>query len=349
MRRAAARALALVALLGAAPSSAMDLSGGPMPIAVTDEGVELGTTYSVVVIAASSANRSRAQADLADVRVLVQSLAHDLSEWRTDSEISRVNREAAAGPVTVAPTFIQLLRGSLHVAAVTHGAFDVTWKPLGILWEEAAKANAMPDSSAVAAARSHVGSAKLEIGGTSVRFLDPAMQIGLGGVATGWIVDAAYHALRDRGYRDVNVNIGGDLRVSGRDETGAPWRILIADPFAPDRAAAILEIEEASVTTSGNSIRKLEVAGTAVGHIIDPRTGYPPPWDGAVTVIARDCAMADALATGCFVLGPDAGLALADSLAGVEAVFVTRDSVRSSFRGAPSSGSLRVVRSVDPR
>jgi thiamine biosynthesis lipoprotein len=318
---------------------------GSVRIAIADDGIELGTSYDVVVIVTDSASRSRAEADLAEARLLVRGLERQFSEWIEESEVSVVNREAGAREVPVSPDLWRLLVGSMQVTQLTQGAFDITWKPLGRVWEEAARTGAPPDSSTLAEVRSHVGSHLLELTGSTVRFRDPHVAIGVAGVAKGWIVDAVFHFLWSRGYHDLNVNIGGDLRAAGRDETGSSWTFLIADPFGPSRAAAVLAVDDFSMATSGDVLRGYEIGGVHHGHILDPHTGFPPAWSGSVTVLARDCAMADALATGCFVLGPERALALADSLDGVDIVVVTRDTVLSSVRALGSRrGDAPVVK-----
>jgi thiamine biosynthesis lipoprotein len=304
---------------------------------VTDGGSELGTSYDVVVLA-PAAHRDRAVADLASGRALVGALEARLSEWRPDSEVSRINRLAASGPVALEPDLRQLLAGALHVWTVTDGAFDITWRPLGDLWRDAMVADQPPAPAALAEVLAAVGSAHVTLDARGIAFDHPRTQIGVAGVAKGWIIDALWRHLVDRGWAHVIVNIGGDLRTSGRQADGRRQVFRLADPWQPGTFAGELEVEDTAIATSGNYARVRPVAGQPVGHILDPRTGRPPSFDGSVTVLTRDAAMADALATGLFVLGPDAGLALVRQSPGVEVVYVTRDGLRSSLDavdGAP--------------
>ncbi|MCA9515239.1 MAG: FAD:protein FMN transferase [Myxococcales bacterium] len=299
---------------------------------VVDEGTELGTTWAVEVVAATEGERERVASDLAAAHALCRELETHLSEWRADSEVSRVNREAGAGPVTVSPLLGRLLRGALYVSEVTGGAFDVTWPPLGALWDEAARADVAPTEAQVAAALSAVGYRKVALGADgTVRFLAPGVRLGLGGVAKGAIIDAVFEELVRRGHRDVVVNLGGDLRVGGRDERGAIRVLSISDPWEPRRVAATFEAADVAVATSGNYLRRRVVGGERVGHILDPRTGRAPAFDGSVTVITAEAAMADAMATALFVMGPDEGLAFAAKVPGLDAIYVTRDGVRATM------------------
>jgi thiamine biosynthesis lipoprotein len=131
------------------------------------------------------------------------------------------------------------------------------------------------------------------------------------------------------------VNIGGDLRTAGRDVDGERVRLRLLDPYAPERALSWLEIEDTAVATSGNYFRARQVGGRQVGHVLDPRTGDAAIFDGSVTVLTRDAAMADALATALLVLGPEAGLALVERLDHVEAVFATREGLLASAGAIP--------------
>lgn len=297
---------------------------------VTDSGEELGTSYDVVLLAPPSA-RARATADLASARALVHALDARLSEWRPDSEVSRINRLASQGFVALAPDLRQLLTGALHVSTVTDGAFDITWRPLGDLWRDAMVAGVLPQPAALAEVLTAVGSGHLRLDARGVAFNHPQTRIGVAGVAKGWIIDALWRHLTERGYSHVIVNIGGDLRTSGRQADGSPQTFQIADPYNPGQFVGAVEVGDTAIATSGNYARVREVQGRRVGHILDPRTGQPPAFDGSVTVMTRDAAMADALATGLFVLGPDLGLALVARTPGLEAIYVTRQGVRSSL------------------
>lgn len=112
---------------------------------------------------------------------------------------------------------------------------------------------------------------------------------------------------------------------------GAPWNVGITDPRSTGRSIAVLPVSNAAVSTSGNYERFFEKDGKRYGHIIDPRTGWPADGCLSVTIVAPVLAYADGLATGVFVLGPDDGMKLVESLEGVHALIVCNDgSVRTS-------------------
>lgn len=300
----------------------------PGPRRVEDTGVELGTSYDVVVLAR---DERRARADLAALREYLSEQAAIFSEWRADSEISRVNREARREAVECSAELYRLLQGSLHVAEATRGAFDVTWRPLGELWDRAEARGTLPTEEELAAAREAVGWQNVRLEEGTVRFRRPDVQLGIAGVAKGWIIDALADRLREAGYEDFVVNLGGDLRAEGKDLDGRAWRIDVRDPFDSSRVVTTLEVTDAAVATSGNRYRHRTIDGRRYGHLLDPRTGRPAELAGSVTVITPDAAMADALATALYVLGLEEGLAFARSQPRVEALFVTREGVSSSL------------------
>ena len=308
------------------------LPAGAAPWAdVADEGEELGTRYSVVVSVRRGTPEERVRADLARARAVCRSLERRMSEWRIDSEISKINRAAGERTVPLSAEMRLLLEGAQQVARATDGAFDVTFAPWMTMWSEAERAGRQPDAATRDRYAKRVGYAQLRIDANGVRFLAPGMKLGIAGFAKGWIIDRVHASLREAGYERVIVNIGGDLRVSGRAADGKPRRIRIVDPYRPTRTVGALAVEDDALATSGNYIRFRTIGGARIGHVVDPRTGSPPPFDGSVTVRTRDAAMADALATALFVMGPERGLAWARKTDGVDALFVTRAGVLRSW------------------
>ena len=300
--------------------------------AVSDTGEELGTTYDIVVLAPDA---DAAVTDLATARAICREYDEKLSEWREDSEISQINAHAAERemPLTL-PGTLDMLRAALAVCEATEGAFDITWKPLGELWDRAVKAGKAPDPADLLETMKAVSWKNVKVSDTGVRFTHPDTKIGIAGFAKGWIIDRLFLFLRSKGYRDIIVNIGGDLRACGRAADGRLHNVLVLDPYTPGRVIGELGFGmAAAVATSGN-YRRFRMAGEQrVGHIIDPRLGFSPLFDGSVTVLTRDCAMADALATALYVMGPDDGLEFIKKIEKADAVFVTRMGVRSSLPG----------------
>jgi thiamine biosynthesis lipoprotein len=316
-------------------------------VEVTDTGRELATSYDVVVNVPEG-DEARAQGDLKAVREQVRKWEAQLSEWRKDSEVTQFNEQAAKGPTKVSPSLMQIVRGAVNVANATHGAFDITWRPLDALWHQAEQSGQLPSPDEIHHVLEAVGPKNLIVEGQTIAFKHPKTQIGIAGVGKGWIVDSTFLELERRGYADILVNIGGDLRTMGREPDGTKHVLQVIDPYHPSLVRAQLEIENAGVATSGNYIRQRYVGDKVVGHIFDPRTGLPPKFDGSTTVIAPDAAMADALATGLFVMGPEEGTAFAKQHPGVDVLYVGRQGVTGTItvrQGAPLAQANAAVAS----
>lgn len=259
------------------------------------------------------------------------------SEYRPGSDISAINRAAGRAPVGVDPEVFTLLQRSLWVSHATGGAFDITFAGCGRLWS--VRERRIPDDRALAACLEHVGFRRLRLDvWRSAAFLpDPDMRIGLGGIAKGYGVDRAADVLAAAGISRFAVDGGGDLRVQGTDVDG-PWQVQIAHPRNPGEIFDTIRLSRGAIVTSGDYVRFFEQDGVRYHHILDPATGQPARRTAAVTVIAPTATDADALATGLFVLGPEAGLAALARLPGVEALFFDSHLTVSASRGFPRSG-----------
>jgi thiamine biosynthesis lipoprotein len=256
------------------------------------------------------------------------------SEYQPASEISAVNRAAGVAPIKVDAEVFGVLQRSLWASRVTGGAFDMTFAGCGALWS--VRAQRIPDSESLAACMPRVGFRKVRLDEReSSAFLpEPGMRIGLGGIAKGYGVDRATDLLLARGFTNIVVDGGGDLRVEGSDVDG-PWTVNIAHPRQPDAVFETIRVGRGAVVTSGDYLRYFERDGVRYHHIIDPSTGWPASRSMAVTVIAPTATDADALATGLFVLGPERGLAAIAGLPGVEALFFAPDLTVHASAGFP--------------
>lgn len=290
--------------------------------AAEDHGTELGTSYAARIQIERFEDLPRARQDLAEARRIIPAFEAELSDWKESSVLGRLNRDRQVGLTSHLRTVLQ---GALHVARATGGAFDPTWASLGPVWEEAVRSGRWPPPHTLASARAGVGIEHIVVTDGIVRLDHPTTRVGLDGVAKGYIVDQVFLFLRRRGYAEVTVNIGGDLRTSS--ETS----IEIAHPFRPGRSAGTLGVIQRALATSGNQLRRRRIGGRWLGHVLDPRTGEPAGFRGTVTVLAPDAAMADALATALLVLGPDIGIDFASRAPGIDVVYATRSGLRGTL------------------
>jgi thiamine biosynthesis lipoprotein len=150
------------------------------------------------------------------------------------------------------------------------------------------------------------------------------MALDLGGIAKGYIVDRGLELLARSGIGHALLNAGGDIGILGPKPDGSPWRIGVKHPRRDDELIAVISwLKKGAVVTSGDYERFFEEDGERYHHILDPRTGYPARNLLSATVVAPTAIEADALSTALFVMGPQRGLELVESLPGVEAILVT--------------------------
>jgi thiamine biosynthesis lipoprotein len=251
-----------------------------------------------------------------------------MSPHRADSELSRINREAARSPVPLSDEMFGLVAQALSYSKLTQGAFDISYAAVGQLYDY--RQRVRPGAAELERARALVGWQHLQLDrqARTLRFGLDGMRIDLGGFAKGHAVDRAAALLRRRGISSAIVSAGGDSRVIG-SRAGAeqrPWTVAIRDPRREGAVVAVLPLEDVSVSTSGDYERYFddEVDGVSerVHHLIDPATGRSPHHVHSVTILAADGLASEALSKAVFVMGVQRGLALIETLPGTDAVVV---------------------------
>jgi FAD:protein FMN transferase len=247
-----------------------------------------------------------------------------MSHYKTSSELSRVNREAAAHPVSVDPELFALIAESLRYARESDGAFDITVGPLMKAWGFFRGGGRLPSADEVAAARRRVGSSHviLDAAAGSIAFDEPGVELDLGGIAKGYAVDRVVRRLRERRVSAALISAGGST-IYG---LGAPpgldaWPVDIADPIDGGKIAATVPLKDRALSVAGSSEKFFEADGVRYSHIMDPRTGVPARGVLSVAVLAPTGTAGDALDDAFFVLGVDASRSYLRQLTGVEAMF----------------------------
>jgi thiamine biosynthesis lipoprotein len=282
------------------------------------EGGVMGTELTIEVIGAEVDSLDRAlEAAVAELE-RVDDL---LTDWRP-SELTRLNEAAGSGPQAVSPELARVVARSLDIGRTTDGAFDVTYAAVGRLWDFKARPPRVPDPAAVEAALALVGFARVAVDlERNTIDLPAGMRLGLGGIGQGYGADRAMAVLMDLGVENALINVSGDIKALGRKD-GRPWEIAVRHPRDRERVLAVLPVSNTCVVTSGDYEKFFELGGRRYHHILDPRTGYPSRGCMSATVVAPDCAAADALATALCVLGPERGLELVERLERVEALLI---------------------------
>jgi thiamine biosynthesis lipoprotein len=279
----------------------------------------MGTVFEILVVETSGA---RAEAAIGAAFEEVARLEELMSEWRPDSEISRVNAAAGRAAVQVSPEILEILGEARRVSEASGGAFDASWATLRGLWSFGAD-HGPPPTPTEARARARLidyRSILVDQASRTVELEKAGMAIGLGGIAKGYALDRAADILRNRGLTSFVLYAGGQVLVAGR-RGDRPWRVGVQHPRSPEVYFAYFSPGDGAVSTSGDYEHSYVHEGVRYHHIIDPKTGYPAERSVAVTVIAPRGVSADAWATALFVLGPEAGMAVARR-AGIEALFI---------------------------
>jgi thiamine biosynthesis lipoprotein len=244
-----------------------------------------------------------------------------MSPFKEHSELSRVNRDAARGPVEIGAELFGLIERSIAFSELSDGAFDITYASAGHLYDY--RRRIRPSEAQLATARAAIGYRHLQLDreARTVRFARDGVRIDLGGFAKGHAVDNAAGILARHGVRHAAVSAGGDSRMLG-DRRGRPWTMGIRDPRREEGVVALLPLEDVAVSTSGDYERFFDDGAGRCHHLIDPRTGRSPQSVCSVTVVAPDGLTSEALSKAVFVLGVERGMAIVESLPGVDAVVV---------------------------
>jgi thiamine biosynthesis lipoprotein len=292
-------------------------------------GRTMGTTYHIKIIAPASDDMDAVHRKI-DRRL--EQINQSMSTFRKESEISRFNRLTATGkPFAVSSDFMKVMRVAGAIYDVTGGAWDGTVLPLIELWGfgRSAPIDKVPSPAAIAKAREDVGFKNIDL--STDGFLKKRrahVTVDLASIAKGYGVDSVAEVVRESGYRNYLVEIGGEVFAAGRKPDGQQWRVGINRPQKGVAATAVYEalnLEDRAMATSGDYRNYEEIGGRAYSHIIDPRSGAPIH-NGVVStsVIAPDCTLADGLATALMVMGPEAGVRLLNRLEKVEGLIIVR-------------------------
>ncbi len=276
----------------------------------------MGSRYSVRVVmpGGDEAANERIRTAISRELALVDAL---FSGWSATSEISRLNVHASSAPFRVSPETLAVLQLGRRASELSGGAFDVTVAPLVEAWGfgPSRSPRAVPGAETLEALRARVGHPllRLDARASTVTKARPDVACDVSAIAGGWASDRVARALAALGYRDVIVDVGGDVSARGRRADGGRWRVAVEWPDQARERTLVLELEDVAVATSGD-YRKAwtDAQGRRLSHILDPRTGRPIAHDlASVTVVDRDGAWADTLATALLVLGPHEGRTLA--------------------------------------
>ena len=281
------------------------------------QGSTMGTTYTIRYLPELGC------AVPADMQQLINEellrVNQQMSTYRKDSEISRFSDSRSTDWFSVSAETAKVVDLSLQISTFSNGAFDVTVAPLVNLWGfgPGKRENTIPSETEIATAMVSVGYRQLTVkfDPPALKKSHPALQIDLSAIAKGHGVDRVAGLFRKHGISNYFIEIGGEVFADGTRADGKPWQVGVEAPLVNEQKIhTVIGLSGAAMATSGDYRNFFEVGGQRYSHTIDPSTGRPVTHQlASASVVAENCALADAIATCMMVLGPEQGLELAES------------------------------------
>lgn len=265
-----------------------------------DEGFIFGTVYHITY----QSDENLQQGIEAELKKVDQSL----SPFNKTSIISQVNRNE---PVEVNSMFKEVFTLAEKISKETQGAFDITVAPMVNEWGFGFKKGVEPTQQVLDSIRALVGYQKVKLDGNYIKKQDPRIMLDCSAIAKGYGSDIVARYLKQKGINNFMVEIGGEIVTSGQNDKKEDWRIGVNKPTddslnTNQALQAVLGVSNMAMATSGNYRNFYYKNGKKYAHTIDPATGYPVQHSIlSATVLAKNCATADAYATSFMVLGMD--------------------------------------------
>lgn len=284
---------------------------------VSLEGSTMGTFYTIKIAVENMIDGNEYERLQTEIDSVLEKVNAEMSTYIPTSEISMFNKSISTDWQTISPDFHYVLSESIKLGYLSAGALDITIAPLVNLWGFGTDdfQNNIPSSELINEILLYTGIDKLQIDtlSCSIRKKEPRLNLDLSATAKGFGVDKIYHFLLIKGYKNLLIEIGGELRSAGLNHLNKKWAVGISKPSRESKIQEVVELSNMAMATSGDYWNYFEVEGKRYSHTIDPRTGAPVTHNlASVTVIDTSCLRADALATAIEVLGPEEGMKFAN-------------------------------------
>lgn len=310
----------------------------------------MGTTYTVKIVRNNFlllGNVSEKVKKLTDgINNVLKDVNNKMSTYIKDSEISKFNSWKGEEWYDVSPDTLYVLKHSLEISRISGGSFDITVGPLVELWGFGSefKPQKIPSQEQIQIMKKKTGYKNLTIreNPPALKKNIPHISCDLSAIAKGFGVDKVAMFLDSEGFYNYLVEIGGEIRVRGKNDAGTSWKLGILSPDRSGNIKQVIELSDESMATSGDYFNYFEEDGKRYSHTIDPLTGYPVTHKlVSVTVIHNDCMNADALATAINVLGPEKGFDLAVK-EGLAAYFIIKNEKGFFEKKTPSFPAFNI-------
>ncbi len=289
--------------------------------------------FGIRIVGGDPEWNQRAASDALDEIHRVEGL---LSMYDPASLLSTLNRAAADEPIGVDEELLEVLLIAGTIWEKTDGAFDPTMGPLVRLWRRWRREGTPPDARTIERVRDRVGMDKVEIDvdRQTVHFTRPGMEIDLGAIGKGYGVDCAVRALEDYEIPDFLVHSAtSTIGVRGSMGGGYDgWRMGLEHPEDPDQVGEVVTLHDEACSCSNQDKQNYEYQNEMLGHVLDPRTGWPAPADSSILVVSTSATQADALSTAALVLGDDEAGRLAGGFPGLRVYPMPRRGETATIR-----------------
>lgn len=304
---------------------------------IHNQGMVFGTVYSI---------KYQNDKDLQkEIEAELKKVDNSLSTFNKQSVISKINRNE---DVKADGMFAEVFSLARRISDETGGAFDITVAPMVNLWGFGFKSGTAPSAQAIDSLRSIVGYRKVRLEGRRIVKDDKRTMLDCSAIAKGYGTDVVARFLKTKGIENFMVEIGGEVVTSGVSESRVPWRIGVTKPTddslsVNNEVQTVLNVTNKAMATSGNYRNFYYKNGRKYAHTIDPKTGYPVQHNIlSATVLADNCATADAYATAFMVLGLEGSKAVLDRHPELMAylIYSDRDGKNAVWHSASMKGKF---------
>lgn len=284
----------------------------------------LGSPFEITVVANDTIEANKFEDSAVEEVKRIENL---ISDWIPTTPLSEINKNAGIKPVKVPQELIDLIERSIKISKLTDGAFDISYASMDRIWKFDGTMKEMPSPEAIKNSVAKVGYQNIIVNKEqqTVFLKSEGMKLGMGGIGQGYIADKIKALLLSKGCVAGLVNVSGDISTWGKQPNGKPWKVGIKNPMNKNKIFATFPLEDKAVETSGSYEKYVTFNGKRYSHIIDTRTGYPATGLISVSIFAKTTELADALATGVFVLGKEVGMDLVNQLPGIGCIMVDED------------------------
>jgi thiamine biosynthesis lipoprotein len=285
-----------------------------------NKGFIFGTTYNITY---------QHDKDLGkEILVALNQVDASLSPFNEKSIITKINNNESVKPDKM---FVEVFELAKQISTETHGAFDITVAPMVNAWGFGFKSGTSPTKEVIDSIKEIVGFDKISLKSNKIVKQDPRTTLDCSAIAKGYGCDIVARLFRNKDIKNFMIEIGGEVVTSGISEKRIPWKIGVTKPTDDSLSTnqelqTILNITDMAMATSGNYRNFYYKNGKKYAHTIDPKTGYPVQHNIlSATVLASDCATADAYATSFMVLGLDGAMKILEQHPELMAYFIYSD------------------------